>query len=246
MIVGTLLLHSQPTGKRPPVPGGRKRAILPDVRGALQHGRVTGVAREETGIPGERKRRRRWSLKETLESIAALIVIIGFLGATNVGQLRSDLLNKGNSTPTAVAVTSSSSPSPATSAPGGLTQAGSVSASPAPLAIAPQPTFTPVSNTPAGCTQAANTIEVWDTTVRNDLTENNSAAAGLAFRDESAGLYTDASLASNIGVRDDIDRLAVDAYVAGTDLTNGNTAGAEAAVSQQRNDAASFLAICGT
>jgi hypothetical protein len=114
------------------------------------------------------------------------------------------------------------------------------------LALATQPTFTPASSTPAGCAQAANTIDVWEATARNDLAENNPAAAGLALRDESAGLYTDASLASNIGVREDIDRLAVDAYVAGTDLTNGNTAGAEVAVSQQQNDATSFLAICGT
>lgn len=208
------------------------------------------MANGTTGRPGEEKRRRRWSLKETLESVAALIVIIGFLGATNIGQLRSDLLHKSSSTPTAVAVTSLSSPSPVTSAPAGLTtQAGSVSASPAPLALATQPTFTPAStpasNTPAGCTQAADTREVWELTARNDLAENNSVAAGFAFKDESTGLYEDASLASNTGVRDDIDRVAVDAYVAGTDLTDGNIAGAEAAVSQQRNDAASLQAICG-
>ena len=82
--------------------------------------------------------------------------------------------------------------------------------------------------------------------MRNDLAESNSAAAGLAFRDESTGLYTDANLATNTAVREGIDRLAVDAYVAGTDLTNGNTAGADAAVGQQRTDATSFLAICGT
>jgi hypothetical protein len=113
------------------------------------------------------------------------------------------------------------------------------------LALATQPTFTPASNIPAGCTQAANTREVWELTARNDLAENNSVAAGFAFKDESTGLYEDASLASNAGVRDDIDRVAVDAYVAGTDLTNGNIAGAEVAVSQQRNDGTSLQAICG-
>ena len=223
-----------------------KRTILPENKGCSATRGVRGVTDEETGKPGAQRRRRRWSLKETLESFAALIVILGFLGWANVGQVRSSFFHMSSSTPTVAASTSPSSPSPATSAPEGLmTQAGSGAASTAPLTLATQPTFTPASSSPAGCAQAANTIDAYSMTARNDLAENNSAAAGLAFKDESAGLYSDAGLASNTTVRYDIDRLAVDAYVAGTDLTNGNLAGADAAVSQQQTDATPFLAICG-
>ena len=103
----------------------------------------------------------------------------------------------------------------------------------------------PASSPSAGCNQTFSTIDTWGATAKDDLAENNLEATGIAFRDMSSALYSDASSATATDVRENIDTLAADAYLAGTDCINDNLAGVNTALAQLQDGIASLHAVCG-